>query len=193
MPPTSSAFRKHFLFPFFQCTDQTCIHEKCTQTDSCDHEICERERNSSQALLEFECSLPIDAFNIRTFTQIGQHATLARTRGTVMIYVWCVSDRCMQILNSVITHHSPDPTSFSGFNLRLSDDRTSSACGQTGVGTAMSMWATTVLWEWIPVNNCLCAVRFVGSINVGISWLNRHYLFVVSAYAVDDCKSPEAI
>ncbi|TNN14021.1 Craniofacial development protein, partial [Schistosoma japonicum] len=125
-------------------------------------------------LLKPRSRLHVGALNVRTLSQIGQQASLARTLESRSINVCCVSETRIHDPSKIINLISPYRNKEAArFTLRVSGSPDAASRGLAGVGIALSCRAELALLDWIPVNNRD----------------TRRCLFVVSACAPTDCSS----
>lgn len=140
---------------YFRCFDVGTEQDGTTKfalIDIYDGSIKERGRNSFHILIQPECSLHLIVFNVRTPTQMGQQAALAKILEAFIIDVTSVSEMRIQGLTSVITHCNPGATLLSRFLPRVSSDPVSIVRGQTGNSTKLRMLAKLALLNRITVN-----------------------------------------
>ncbi|TNN13054.1 Craniofacial development protein, partial [Schistosoma japonicum] len=143
-------------------------------------------------LLKPRSRLHVGAFNVRTLSQIGQKASLARTLKSRSIDACCVSETRIQDPSKIINLISPYQNKEAArITLRVSGSPDAASRSLAGIGIALSRRAELALLDWIPVDSRLCAVRLNGTVRTRKDRNTRRCLFVVSAYAPTDCSSDE--
>ncbi|GAA48472.1 hypothetical protein CLF_101653 [Clonorchis sinensis] len=143
--------------------------------------------DTSKSIFKPRHSVYLAAFNVRTLKQAGQQAALALTLESLGIYVCCVSETRIQDASIVIELTAPSVSI--RFRLRSSGDPEAAEAGCAGVGIVLGQREKVSLFDWVPVDSHLCAVRVVTSVKESDKRQVDRCLLVVSAYAPTDCSS----
>ncbi|TNN19269.1 hypothetical protein EWB00_009181, partial [Schistosoma japonicum] len=109
-------------------------------------------------LLKPRSRLYVGAFNVRTLSQIGQQASLAKTLESHSIDVCCLSETRIQDPSKIINLISPYQNKEAArFTLRVSGNPDAASRGLAGVGIALSRREELALLDWIPIDSRLCS------------------------------------